>query len=238
MIFPLFIAALAVVSTAQCQEVTETVTRCTTSYSEFPLPTGSITETSFVYATVTNNMTVTTTTQQTITVTPAATTFTDVANATTTVTTTVTSVPAAITIPAPNGFFPLINLPTAIATATATGIVGRHRRAMVETRAQHLEKVKRLPRTPEGNTGGFVVLPNGQGQSLNRIYPVGVTCRLTTNINSTTTVVVTGTPQTETLVPATATAVSTSTTTATETIIEIEAQPTEYAACQPNNVGK
>ncbi|KAF3046202.1 hypothetical protein E8E11_008605 [Didymella keratinophila] len=181
-------------------------------------------------------MTVTTTTQQTITVTPAATTFTDVVNATTTVTTTVTSVPAATTIPAPVGFFPLINRPTAIATATGTTFIGRHRRASIETRAQHLEKVKRLPRTPEGNTGGFVVLPNGQGQSLNRIYPVGVTCRLTTNINSTTTVVVTGTTQTETLVPATATAVSTSTTTATETIIEIEAQPTEYAACQPNNV--
>lgn len=238
MFLPLFIAALAAVSKAQCQEITETVTRCTTSYSEFPLPTGSITETSFVYATVTNNMTVTTTTQDTITVTPAATTFTDVVNTTTTVTTTITSVPAATTIPAPVGFFPLINTPTAIAAATGTSFVGRHRRAMVETRAQHLKKVKRLPKTPEGNTGGFIMFADGQGQSFDRAHPVGVTCRLTTNINSTTTVVVTGTPQTETLVPATATAVSTSTTTATETIIEIEAQPTEYAACQPNNVGK
>lgn len=234
MIFALFIAALAAVSTAQCQEVTETVTRCTTSYSEFPLPTGSITETSFVYATVTNTMSITSTTQETLTVTPVATTFTDVVNTTTTVTTTVTSVPAATTISAPLGFFPLINTPT----ATPTAFIGRHRRASIETRAQHLQKVKRLPKTPEGNTGGFIVLPDGKGQSLNRVYPVGITCRVTTNINSTTTVVVTGLPKTETLVPATATAVSTSTFTATETIIEIEAQPTEYAACQPNNVGE
>ncbi|KAF3042084.1 hypothetical protein E8E12_000312 [Didymella heteroderae] len=232
MILALFIAALAAVSTAQCQEVTETVTRCTTSYSEFPLATGSTIETLSTYATITNNMSVTSTTQQTITVTPVATTFTDVVNTTTTVTTTVTSIPAATTISAPLGFFPLINTPT----ATPTAFIGRHRRALVETRNQHLEKVKRLPETPAGNTGGFIVLPNGQGQSLNRVYPVQVTCRYTVNINRTTTVVVTGLPQTETLVPATATAVSTSTMTATETIIEIEAQPTEYAACQPNNV--
>lgn len=234
MILPLFIAAIAAISAAQCQEITETVTRCTTSYSEFPVPTGSTIETLSTYATITNNMTITTTTQQTITVTPAATTFTDVVNATTTVTTTVTSVPAATTMPAPVGFFPLINAPA----ATPTAFIGRHRRATIDTRAQHLEKVKRLPKTPKGNTGGFIVLANGHGQSLNRIYPWQVTCRYTVNINSTTTVVVTALPQTETLVPATATAVSTSTTTATETIIEIEAQPTEYAACQPNNVGK
>ncbi|KAF1933709.1 uncharacterized protein M421DRAFT_1082 [Didymella exigua CBS 183.55] len=231
MIITVFIAALAAVSTAQCQEVTETVTRCTTSYSEFPAPTGSIFETSLVYTTVTNNLSVTSTTQQTITVTPVATTFTDVVNTTTTFTTTVTSVPAATTVSAPVGFFPLINTPAATPAA-----FGRHRRALIETRAQHLEKVKRLPKTPEGNTGGFIVLPNGQGQSLKRIYPVGVTCRVTTNINSTETIIVTGVPKTEVLVPATATAVSTSTMTATETVIEIEAQPTEYAACQPNNV--
>lgn len=210
------------------------MTRCTTSYSMFPVPTGSTIETFSTYTTITNNMTITSTTQEIITVTPAATTFTDVVNTTTTVTTTVTSVPAATTIPTPVGFFPIINTPS----ATPTAAIGRHRRAMVETRAHHLEKVKRLPKTPEGNTGGFIVLPNGQGQSLNRVYASEVTCRYTVNINSTTTVVVTALPQTETLVPATATAVSTSTTTSTETIIEIQAQPTEYAACQPNNVGK
>ncbi|KAJ4379202.1 hypothetical protein N0V86_005246 [Didymella sp. IMI 355093] len=233
MILTLFVAALAAVSSAQCQEVTETVTRCTTSYSEFPLPTGSTIETSFVYATITNHLSINSTTQQTITVTPVATTFTDVFNTTTTVTTTVTSVPAAITVPTPVGFFPLIN--TAAATPTA---LGRHRRALIETRAQHLEKVKRLPKTPTGNTGGFIVLLDGQGQSFDRTFATNVTCRVTTNINSTTTIVVTGLPQTETLVPATATAVSTSTVTATETVIQIEATPTEYAACQPNNVGE
>lgn len=233
MIFTLFIAALAVISTAQCQEVTETVTRCTTSYSEFAAPTGVNIETAYFFTTVTNNLSITSTTQQTVTVTPVAATFTDVVNTTTTFTTTVTSVPAATTIPTPVGFFPLINTPTPTPTA-----FGRHRRALVETRAQHLEKVKRLPKTPEGYTGGFIVLPNGEGQSLNRVFPAFVECRVSVNINSTETIIVTGLPNTEVLVPATATAVSTSTITATETVIEIQAQPTEYAACQGNNVGK
>lgn len=234
MIFAIFVATLAAVSTAQCQEVTETVTRCTTSYSELPLATGTFVETSFVYENATTNkFTITSTTQQTITVTPAANTFTDIVSTTTTFTTTVTSTPAATTISAPAGFFPIINTPAATPTA-----LGRHRRALIETRAQHLQKVKRLPKTPEGNTGGFIILPNGQGQSFDRVYPVGVTCRVTTNINSTETVIVDGPPKTEILVPATATAVSTSTMTATETIIEIVAQPTEYAACQSNNIGE
>lgn len=199
----------------------------------FPAPTGSTVETAYIYATTTNSFAITSTTQDTITVTPSATTFTDVVNVTSTIFTTVTSVPAATTLSAPAGFFPLMN--AGIPTATATAI-GRHRRASIESRAEHLHKIKR--QTAPGNTGGFLVLPNGDAQSLNRIYPHSVECRISININSTETVIVTGDPKTEVLVPATATAVSTSTFSVTETIIEVQAQATEYAACQPNNVGK
>ena len=49
---------------------------------------------------------------------------------------------------------------------------------------------------------------------------------------------VTGKPVTSVLVPITATAVSTETLTTTETVVSVAAQPTEYAACQSNNVGE
>ena len=249
MFVPLFIAVLAAASTAQCQSTSvssEIVTRCTTSYSEFPAPTGANIETAYFFTFATNNLTITSTTQETTTVTPSATTFTDVVNVTSTFFSTFTSVPAAITIPAPASFFPLLNpvsstTPTATATVTMTvtaTVVGRHRRALVEPRAEHLQKAKRLPKTPLGNSGGFVVLPNGQGRSINRIYPAYVECRVNVNVNNMDTVIVTGLPKTEVLVPATATAVSTSTISVTEVVTEVQATPTEYAACQPNNVGK
>ncbi|KAJ8111786.1 hypothetical protein OPT61_g5706 [Boeremia exigua] len=234
MILTVLVAAFAAFSTAQCQEVTETVTRCTTSYSEFAVPTESI-KTASYFTTFTYNFSITSTTQETVTVTPLATTFTDVVNVTSTTTTTVISVPAATTIAAPAGFFPLINRPIALAAPTPT-TVGRHRRGLIESRAEHLQRVKRLPKTPSGNTSGFIVLPNGDAQSLARGFPAHVDCQVIVNINSTTTTTVTGTPVTEVLVPATATAVSTSTFTVTETINEVDAQPTEYAACQANNV--
>ncbi|KAF2624025.1 hypothetical protein BU25DRAFT_493927 [Macroventuria anomochaeta] len=233
MLLPFFLAVLAAVSTAECQEVTETVIRCTTSYGMFAARTGVNIETAFFTTTTTNSFAITSTVQATITVTPLATTFINVVNVTSTLTTTVTSVPAATTISAPVGFFPLINrgTPTPIPTA-----IGRHRRALIEPRAEHLQKVKRLPKTPAENTGEFIVLPNGDAQSLNRVFPTFVECRVSININSTETTIVTGLPKTEVLVPATATAVSTSTVSVTETIIDVQAQPTEYAACQPNNV--
>ncbi len=236
MIFTLFVAAFAAISTAQCQEVTETVTSCTTSYSEFA-PSTAI-RTAYYTSTFTYSFSITSTTQETITVTPVATTFTDVVNVTSTTITTITSVPAAVTVPASSGFFPLINRPNALGPAPTPAIIGRHRRGLIESRAQHLDRVKRLPKTPAGNTSGFIVLPNGSAQSLSRDFITDVVCNVAVNINSTQTTVVTATPVTELLVPATATAVSTSTFTVTETVLEVDAQPTEYAACQPNNVGK
>lgn len=235
MLLPVFVAVLAAVSYAQSQEVTETVTLCTTSYSEFAAPTGANIETAFYTTTLRNNFSMTSTTQETITVTPLATVSIDVVNVTSTLTTTVTSVPAATTIPAPPGFFPLRN--TGATTPTPTAI-GRHRRASVESRTEHLQKVKRYPKTPVGNSVGFIVRADGTAQSLDRLSPIFVECRVSINVNRTETTIVTGPPITETLVPATATAVSTSTVSVTETVIEIVAQPTEYAACQPNNVGK
>lgn len=234
MIVPILVAVLAAVSTAQCQEVTQIATRCTTSYTATMVP-GPI-STGYFTTTSTFNFSITSTTQETITVTPSATVFTDIVSVTSTETTTVVSTPPAITIAAPAGFFPLLN--TGIApTATATGI-GRHRRASIESRAQHIERVKRLPKTPAGNTSGFLMFPNGQGQSLANTYPSFVECQVSVNITSTTLTIVTALPQTEVLVPATATAVSTTTFYATETILEVAAQPTKYAACQANNVGE
>lgn len=237
-----FIAVLAAAATAQSQSTsvtTDIVTRCTTSYSEFPAPTGANIETSYVFSFTTNSLTITSTTQETTTITPSATTFTDVVNVTSTVLSTTSIVPAATTIAAPAGFFPLRNPGIAAPTATAAATVfGRHRRAQVNSRAEHLQMAKRLPETPAGNTGGFIVLPNGQGQSLNRVYPVGVTCRVSINVNSTEMNIVTSLPKTEVLVPATATAVSTSTVSVTQVVTEVQATPTEYAACQSNNVGK
>lgn|SRR5690242_11448332 len=239
MILPFLVAVLAAVSTAQCQEeVTETVTRCTTSYSEFAVPTGSTIRTGYFTTTYTHNFSITSTTQATITVTPAATTFTDVVSVTSTTTTTVISTPPAVTISASPRFFPIVNTGIVVAPTPTPSAIGRHRRASLESRAQHLERVKRLPKTPSGNTSGFIVLPNGQAQSLTRGFPVFVECRVSVNINSTTTTIVTAPPATEVLVPATATAISTTTFYTTETILETAAQPTEYAACQPNNVGE
>lgn len=235
MIVPLLITILASVSAAQCQEVTETTTRCTTSYTA-TIVDGPI-STAYFTTTFTNNFFITSTTQETITVTPSATVFTNVVNVTSTTQTTIISTPAATTIAAPAGFFPLINNRQALSPRATATAIGRHRRGSLETREQHMERVKRLPRTPDGNTSGFIVLPNGQGQSLANQFPARVECQVSVNINSTETTIVTGLPQTETLVPATATAVSTSTFYTTETILETAAQPTEYAACQDNNVG-
>jgi hypothetical protein len=109
---------------------------------------------------------------------------------------------------------------------------------LIESRAEHLQKAKRLPETPLGNSAGFIVLPNGQGQSINRIYPAYVECRVTVNVNNIEAAIVTGLPKTEVLVPTTATAISTSTISVTEVVTEVQATPTEYAACQPNNVGE
>ncbi|KAH6622088.1 hypothetical protein C7974DRAFT_215892 [Boeremia exigua] len=244
MIFPLLIAGFAAVSTAQsivsvspCQEVTETLTECRTSYSEFAAPTGVSIQTASFTTTFNYSISITSTTYETVTVTPAATTnFIGVVNVTSTFTTTVTSVPAATTIPSPKGFFPIINTGIAVAPTPTPSAIGRHRRASIESRAEHLQRVKRLPETPAGNTVGFIVFENGEAQSLRRTFPVFVECHYTVNINSTVTTIVAGPPQTEVLVPATATAASTSTVSVTETVIEIDAQPTEYAACQANNV--
>lgn len=241
MIVPLIVAAFAAFTTAQCQLVTETVpVGCTTSYSEIDLPTDVPIPTAHFTTTYSNNMTITSTTQNTITVTPGATTsIIGVVNTTTTLTTTVVSVPAATTVPTPTGFFPILKTGLAVPAPTSTATIGRHRRAMIEARADHLQRLhRRFPETPAGNTVGYIVSDDGDGQDLVRSFPVYVECQVAVNINSTETVIVTGLPVTSTLLPATATALSTATITTTETIISIAPQPTVYAACQANNVGK
>lgn len=241
MMIPFFIAAFAAFTTAQCQEVTETVPMgCTTSYSEIDLPTDSPIPTAYFTTTYNYSMTITSTTQDTITVTPGATTsIIGVVNTTTTLTTTVVSVPAATTVETAAGFFPVIKTGLAVAAPTSTATIGRHRRAMVEARTHHIMKLgKRFPETPAGNTVGYIVSDDGDGQDLVRSFPVYVECQVAVNINSTETIVVEGLPVTSTLLPATATALSTQTVTTTETIVSIAPQPTVYAACQANNVGK
>ncbi|KAJ4348984.1 hypothetical protein N0V95_004981 [Ascochyta clinopodiicola] len=232
MLVPFFIAAIAAIPAvqAQTQDVTASVTRCTTRFGMFPAPTGASLDTWYNYATTTNSFAVTSTTQETTTVTPSATTFTDVVNVTSTFFTTSTSVPAAVVVPTPAGFFPLIN---AMATPAAAPM-GRYKRALIEARSEHIHKVKR--QTAPGNTAGFIVSADGSTSNLNRIYPQRVVCRVAVTVNSTSTTIVTGLPKTEVLVPATATAVSTATFSVTETVIEVVARPTTYAACGGNNV--
>lgn len=230
MLVPFFIAAIAAIPAVKAQDVTASVTRCTTRFGMFPAPTGASLDTWYNFATTTNSFAVTTTTQDTTTITPSATTFTDVVSVTSTFFTTSTSVPAAVTVPTPAGFFPLLAM---MATPAATPM-GRYKRALIDSRAEHIHKVKR--QTAPGNTAGFIVSPDGTTSNLNRIYPQRVVCRVAVTVNSTTTTIVTGPPKTETLVPATATAVSTSTCSVTETIIEVVARPTTYAACESNNV--
>ncbi|KAF9694929.1 hypothetical protein EKO04_006866 [Ascochyta lentis] len=231
MLVPFFIAAIAAIPAVKAQQdVTASVTRCTTRFGMFPAPTGASLNTWYNYATTTNSFAVTTTTQETTTVTPSATTFTDVVNVTSTFFTTTTSVPAAVVVPTAAGFFPLLAI---LATPAATPI-GRYKRGSIESRAEHIHKVKR--QTAPGNTAGFIVSPDGSTSNLNRIYPQRVVCRVAVTVNSTTTTIVTGLPKTEVLVPATATAVSTATFSVTETVIEVVARPTTYAACEPNNV--
>ncbi|KZM23698.1 uncharacterized protein EKO05_0002839 [Ascochyta rabiei] len=230
MLVPFFIAAIAAIPAVQAQDVTASVTRCTTRFGMFPAPTGASLDTWYNYATTTNSFAVTSTTQETTTVTPSATTFTDVVNITSTFFTTSTSVPAAVVVPTAAGFFPLL---TAMATPAATPM-GRYKRALIGSRSEHIHKVKR--QTAPGNTAGFIVSADGSTSNLNRIYPQRVVCRVAVTVNSTATTIVTGLPKTEVLVPATATAVSTATFSVTETIIEVVARPTTYAACEANNV--
>lgn len=231
MLVPLFIAAIAAIPAVKAQDVTASVTRCTTRFGMFPAPTGVSLDTWYNYATTTNSFAITSTTQETTTITPSATTFTDVVNVTSTFFTTSTSIPVPVTVATPAGFFPLL----ASAAPTATPI-GRFKRASIDSRAEHIHKVKR--QTAPGNTAGFIVSPDGTTSNLNRIYPQRVVCRVAVTVNSTSTTIVTGLPKTETLVPATATSVSTATFSVTETIVEVQAQATTYAACGENNVGK
>jgi hypothetical protein len=238
MIAPLLFALLAAATNAERQEVTDIVTRCTTSYSEINLPTGVPTRTGYFTTTFTNNFSITSTTQSVITVTPAASTFYNVVNTTTTMTTTVVSTPSAITIPTPVGFFPVLKTGAATVPAPTAAAIGRHRRASLQSRARHLDLLRRLPITPAENTAGYIVLDNGDGQDLRRTFPVYVECQVSVEINSTETTIVTGKAVTSVLVPATATAVSTETFTTTETVVSVAARPTEYAACQSNNVGE
>ncbi|KAG9198109.1 hypothetical protein G6514_000543 [Epicoccum nigrum] len=151
-------------------------------------------------------------------------------------TTTVVNTPSATTIPNPVGFFPVLKTGAATVPAPTSAVIGRHRRASLQSRARRLDLLRHLPITLAENTAGYIVLDDGEGKDLRRTFPVYVECQVSVNINSTETTIVTGEPVTSVLVPATATAVSTETFTTTQTVVSVAAQPTEYAACQPNNI--
>jgi hypothetical protein len=124
---------------------------------------------------------------------------------------TVVNTPSVTTIPTPVGFFPVLKT----GAATVPAVIGRHRRASLQSRARHLDLLRRLPITLAENTAGYIVLDDGEGKDLRRTFPVYVECQVSVKINRTETTIVTGEPVTSVLVPATATAVSTETFTTT-----------------------
>jgi hypothetical protein len=181
----------------------------------------------------TNTFIATVTSQDTVTVTPNATTCGGVITETTTVTTTSIITPAAITIPARTGQLPLLAVnPTAASNPTP---IPRIKRLQVGSDLEVTHLVHR--QTRPGNTGGFIVNPDGTVSNLNLIYPHRVVCEKRRTVDTTSTVTVTGEPTTFTLPPATATAMSTTTVTTTLTILETAPTPRVWEACGGNNVG-
>jgi hypothetical protein len=152
---------------------------------------------------------------------------------TTTVTTTSTITPAAVTIAARTGQLPLLIInPTAASNPTP---IPRIKRLQVNSGLEvtHLVNRQTLP----GNTGGFIVNPDGTVSYLDRIYPHRILCEKRRIVDTTSTVTVTGAPTTLELPPRTATAMSTTTVTTTLTVFETAPTPRVYEACSGNNVG-
>ncbi|KAF2679628.1 hypothetical protein K458DRAFT_490482 [Lentithecium fluviatile CBS 122367] len=91
--------------------------------------------------------------------------------------------------------------------------------------------------TADGNTGGYIVYPNGTYSSLYRRYPHRVDCRIVVTYDETATTVVTRTPETSVVPQQTATALTTVTARATRTVTAVAQPSTIYVACAENNVG-
>tara|TARA_R110002003_G_scaffold48_23_gene4153 strand:+ start:1793 stop:2506 length:714 start_codon:yes stop_codon:yes gene_type:complete len=237
MLVSIVIAALSALPAISAQDVTaSSVTRCTTRFGYYPLPTGTAAvPTWFKFTTTTNFFSITYTTRDTLTVTPSATTFTDVVTTTAVFSTTTTSVPAPTTIPTPAGFLPLLAFNPAGPTA---GGLSRFKRYDIQGRDADtaLEIVRR--QTATNNTGGFQVDRNGMSANIFRRFPQQVNCRVSVTVNSTTTTIVTGLPETVIAPASTVGVVSTSTVSVTSTVEVVAPRRTVYAACLDNNVGE
>ncbi|KAI8940616.1 hypothetical protein NX059_001888 [Plenodomus lindquistii] len=231
--FPAFVAAAAAITTVVAQDVTASATDCTTRFGYYPLPTGTAgtaaVPTWYRFITSTHLFSVVSTVHDTVTLTPDATTFVDIQTTTTTIVTTTTSIPAAVTVPTPEGFSPLI----AVSTPVVTGI-SRVKREIAGRDAHDLGLFKR--QTAVNHTGGFIVDRTGNATTLNRKFVLRVDCEVTVDVNRTSVTVVTGLPETVLIAPATAISLSTTTVSSTQTVTEIQPAATIYQACQANNV--
>jgi hypothetical protein len=231
-------AAFAAMPVVIAQNVTSSVTSCTTSFGMDPLTTGTVeTYWAWPFATTVNVVNITSTSCSTVFATASVSTITDVMMSTIVVEVTATSSPPPTTIPTPAGFLPLLAFNPA--GPTATGAISRLKRYEIEGRDAHhaLQMLKR--QTPANNTAGFIVDRYGHTSNLRRRHPRQVNCRVSVRINSTSTVVVNG--GTETMWAtggAMATAMSTSFVTSTTTFTAVMPRRTVYAACQPNNIGR
>ncbi|KAF2275270.1 uncharacterized protein EI97DRAFT_443503 [Westerdykella ornata] len=242
MVKPTFLAALlaafpSVLAQSSSSNNTSYFIRCTTRFGYYPLPTGTAgVPTWYTFIESTNTFVVTTTSQDTITVTPNATVCGGIITETSTVTTTSTATPAAITVPDRSGQLPLLRaISTAAALTNPTPIPrikGRSPVAGTDLEVTHLVNRQTLP----GNTGGFIVNPDGSVSYLGRIFPHRVLCEQRRVVGTTSTVTATGAPTTVVLPPASVTAFSTTTVTTTVTLVQTAPTPRVYAACRGNNV--
>ena len=232
MLLTAILAALAAVPAVFADNVTASVTRCTTSYGYQPLSSGTTVTTWYNQTTTTNYFDYTYTTRSVVLVTPSASTMTAMVTTTAVFEVTSTSTPVPTTIPTPANFLPLFAYapnPTAISRAKRHDFQGRdHEIAMQIFRRQTLAN----------NTGGFSVGRDGKTSNMYRKYPHRVDCRITYSINQTTTTVVTGLPETSFAAGPTAMVMSTITISSTTTVTAVAPRRTRYAACLENNVGE
>lgn len=227
-----FLTVFAVISAVKAQDITSSVTSCTTHYGYYSTEADAVPTSFSDPTTKTNVFRITYTTHDTVVITPSATVFTNVLTTTTTFTTTTTTAQPPIVVPTPPGFLPLLAgsfpNPTPIPRIKRRGIEGRD--------AYNLLMFKR--QTEANHTGGFAVDRNGVTSSLDRKHPMFVNCSIAVTVNSTRITVVTGFPETQYVPVQTATALSTSTVSVTTTITEIAPRETSYQACAANNVGE
>ncbi|KAH5315921.1 hypothetical protein HBI08_088540 [Parastagonospora nodorum] len=238
MLLPAVLAALAAASVATAQNVTSSLTSCTTSFGMSPITTGTVpTSVAWPFQTTMNVINITSTSCSTVFATRSASTITDIMMTTMTMAVTTTSVPSPTTVATPAGFLPLLVFNPA--GPTATGAISRFKRFELEGRDAFdaLQILKRQAQTPRNNTAGFAVDRNGHTTNLRRRYPQRVDCDVVVNIRSTSTRIIAGPVETVWASGGPmATAMSTSTVMTTTTFTAVMSRRTIYAACQSNNI--